>query len=52
MAAKVLKGGGVSKSYNNMIADSFYPERAPGWAREIGSMLLPRVEVERTLSGV
>lgn len=44
---KVLKGGRVSDAYSNIIKESFYPEHAPEWAREMGAQLKPVVEVER-----
>lgn len=45
---KVLSGGHrVSTSFQNVINESFYPESAPVWAREIGAQLKPVVEVER-----
>jgi hypothetical protein len=45
---KVLSGGHrVSTSFQNVINESFYPEKAPEWAREIGAMLKPTVEIER-----
>lgn len=47
MAAKVLKSGKTSDAYVNQIAENFYPEHAPVWAREIGAQLKPVVEIER-----
>jgi len=46
-AAKVLKSGRTSDAYSNQIAERFYPEKAPQWARLIGAMLKPVVEIER-----
>jgi hypothetical protein len=44
---KVLSGGvRVSTAYSNVIRESFYPEKAPEWAREIGARLLPTAEIE------
>ncbi|AWY07383.1 hypothetical protein SEA_JACKIEB_65 [Streptomyces phage JackieB] len=51
-AAKVLKGGRISDAYSNQIAESFYPEHAPEWARKMGADLLPVVKAERTAPGV
>lgn len=45
---KVLSGGHrVSTAFVNIKNESFYPEKAPVWAREIGAMLKPVVEIER-----
>lgn len=45
---KVLSGGvRISTAYANVITESFYPEHAPEWAREMGAQLKPVVEVER-----
>jgi hypothetical protein len=50
---KVLSGGvRVSTAYSNIIRESFYPEKAPEWARAMGADLLPKVEIERSPAGV
>ncbi|AWY07548.1 hypothetical protein SEA_LAZERLEMON_65 [Streptomyces phage LazerLemon] len=50
---KVLSGGRrVSTADANVITESFYPERAPEWARAMGADLLPTVEIERGPAGV
>lgn len=50
---KVLSGGHrVSTAYANVITESFYPEKAPEWARAMGADLLPSVEIERGPAGV
>lgn len=45
--AKVLSGNRLSTAFVNIVTENFYPEKAPAWAREIGAMLKPTVEIER-----
>lgn len=45
--AKVLSGNRLSTAFVNIVTESFYPEKAPAWACEIGAMLKPTVEIER-----
>lgn len=45
--AKVLKSGEVSTAHQNRDSLSFYPERVPEWAKEMGAALKPSVEIER-----
>lgn len=46
-ANRVLKSGAVSTAYASQIEESFYLDRAPEWAREMGVRLRPTVETER-----